>query len=106
MLMYQSIATTSPRLGIVGILIFPYAKPRSNPCTAGFFGQIPAKSPRYLLKFNFLSHFITQVGISRTTAKLRERIFATLSHLGHFAVVASSRKSQTKVGTLACFDFL
>ena len=31
--------------------------------------------------------------------------FVPLSHLGPFAVVASSHKSQTKVGTLACFDF-
>ena len=28
------------------------------------------------------------------------------SHPGPFAVVASSRKSQTKEGILACFDFL
>ena len=49
--------------------------------------------------------FSSQVGISGTTAKLRKRKFVPSSHLGPFAVVASSRKSQTKVGTLACFDF-
>ena len=48
----------------------------------------------------------SRVGISRTTAKSRERKFVPSSHPGPFAVVASSRKSQTKVGTLACFDFL
>ena len=31
--------------------------------------------------------------------------FVPSLHPGPFAVVASSRKSQTKVGTLACFDF-
>ena len=49
---------------------------------------------------------ITQVGISGTTAKSRKRKFVPSSHLGLFTVVASSWKSQTKVGTLACFDFL
>ena len=46
------------------------------------------------------------VGISRTTAKSRKRKFVPSSHPGLFAVVALSWKSQTKVGTLACFDFL
>ena len=47
----------------------------------------------------------TRVGISGTTAKSRQRKFVPSSHLGPFALVASSHKSQTKVGTLACFDF-
>ena len=46
------------------------------------------------------------VGISGTTAKSCKRIFVPSSHPGPFPVVASSRKSQTKVGTLTCFDFL
>ena len=46
------------------------------------------------------------MGISGTTAKLRKCKFVPSSHPGPFAVVASSRKSQTKVGTLACFSFL
>ena len=45
------------------------------------------------------------MGISGTTGKSRKRKFVPSSHLGPFAVVESSRKSQTKVGTLACFDF-
>ena len=49
---------------------------------------------------------LSQVGISGTTAKSRQRKFVPSSHPGPFAVVATSRKSQTKVGTLACFDFL
>ena len=49
---------------------------------------------------------ISRVGISRTTAKSRQRKFVPSSHPGPFAVVATSRKSQTKVGTLACFDLL
>ena len=48
----------------------------------------------------------SRVGISGTTTKSRKRKFVPSSHPGPFAVVASSRKSQTKVGTLACFDFL
>ena len=47
-----------------------------------------------------------RVGISGTTAKSRQRKFVPSSHPGPFALVASSHKSQTKVGTLACFDFL
>ena len=47
-----------------------------------------------------------RVGISGTTAKSRKRKFVPPSHPGLFAVVASSRKRQTKVGSLACFDFL
>ena len=46
------------------------------------------------------------MGISGTTAKSRQRTFVRSSHPGPFALVASSYKSQTKVGTLACFDFL
>ena len=46
------------------------------------------------------------VGISGTTAKSRQRKFVPSSHPGPFAVVATSRKSQTKVGTLAWFDLL
>ena len=48
----------------------------------------------------------TRVGISGTTAKSRQRKFVPSSHPGPFAVVVTSRKSQTKVGTLACFDLL
>ena len=48
----------------------------------------------------------TRVGISGTTAKSRQRKSVPSSHPGPFALVASSHKSQTKVGTLACFDFL
>ena len=43
---------------------------------------------------------------SGTTAKSRKRKFVPSSHPGPFTVVASSGKSQIKVGTLACFDFL
>ena len=49
---------------------------------------------------------IARVGISGTTAKSRQRKFVPSSHPGPFALVASSRKSQTNVGTLACFDLL
>ena len=48
----------------------------------------------------------TWVGINGTTAKSRKRKFVPSSQPGPFVVVALSRKSQTKVGTLACFDFL
>ena len=51
------------------------------------------------------NHMVTWVGISGTTAESRKRKFVPSSHTGPFAVVASSRKSQTKVGTLSCFDF-
>ena len=37
--------------------------------------------------------------------KLRKRKFVPSSHPGPFAQVASSQKSQTKVGTLACMTF-
>ena len=47
----------------------------------------------------------SRVGISGTTAKSRQCKFVPSSHPGPFALVASSHKSQTKVGTLACFDF-
>ena len=51
-----------------------------------------------------MSFIFSRVGISGTTvtAKSRKREFVPSSHPGSFAVVASSRKSQTKVG----FDFL
>ena len=49
---------------------------------------------------------MSRVGISGTTAKSRIRKFVPSSHPGPFGVVATSRKSQTKVGTLACFDLL
>ena len=48
---------------------------------------------------------LTRVGISGTAAKSRQRKFVPSSHPGPFALVASSHKSQTKVGTLAYFDF-
>ena len=47
----------------------------------------------------------SRVGISGTTAKSRKRKFVPSSHPGRFTLVASSQKSKTKVGTLACFDF-
>ena len=46
------------------------------------------------------------MGISGTTAKSGKRKVVPSSHPGPFALVASSQKSKTKVGTLACFDFL
>ena len=49
---------------------------------------------------------LERVGISGTTAKSRQRKFVPSSHTGPVALVAWSRKSQTKVGTLAYFDFL
>ena len=49
---------------------------------------------------------IARVGISGTTAESRKRKCVPSSHPGPFAVVASSRKRQTKVGTLACFDWV
>ena len=49
---------------------------------------------------------MARVGISGTTAKSCKRKFVPSSHPGPFAVVASSWDSQTKVGTLACFDIL
>ena len=54
----------------------------------------------------FLSLALSRVGISGTAAKSRKCKFVSSSHPGPFAVVASSRKNQTKVGTLACFSFL
>ena len=49
---------------------------------------------------------LTRVAIRGTTAKSHKRKSVPSSHPGPFAVVALSWKSQTKVGTLACFDFL
>ena len=49
---------------------------------------------------------LARVGISGTTAKSRKRKFVPPSNPGPFVVVASSWKSRTKVGTIACFDFL
>ena len=49
---------------------------------------------------------MSRVGISGTTAKSRQRKFVPSSHTGQVALVASPGKSKTKVGTLACFDFL
>ena len=48
---------------------------------------------------------LAHVGNSGTTAKSRKRKLVPSSHPGPFAVVASAWKRQTKVGTLACFDF-
>ena len=45
----------------------------------------------------FLTNHMSRVGISGTTAKSRPRKFVPSSHPGPFAVVASSRKRQTKV---------
>ena len=56
-----------------------------------------------ILDEQFLSPW---VGISGTTAKSRKRKFVHSSHPGPFALVTSPGKSKTKVGTLACFDFL
>ena len=70
------------------------------------------KLGRYFTLLNpKFTHFVirgefSRVGISGTIAKSRQRKFVPSSHTGPVALVASSRKSQTKVGTLACFDFL
>ena len=48
----------------------------------------------------------SRVGISGATAKSRQRNFVPSSHPGPFAVVATSQKSKTKIGTFACFDLL
>ena len=48
----------------------------------------------------FILRLYTQVGISGTTAKSHKRKCVPSSHTGHVASVASSRKSQTKVGTV------
>ena len=87
--------------GIYTILLCMCASPLS-----------PKKIGRYLLLWwwfivvSIVCGGFTRVGISRTTAKSHKRKFVPSSHPGPFAVVASSRKSQRKVGTLACFDFL
>ena len=47
-------------------------------------------------KFNWTN---ARVGISGTTAKSCQGKFVPSSHPGPFALVASSGKSQTKVGT-------
>ena len=70
----------------------------------------------FLLDFSTLTLFngnatyltigLSWVDISGTTAKSRQRKFVPSSHPGPFRVVATSQKSQTKVGTLACFDLL
>ena len=60
----------------------------------------------FLLRMTVNKATTTRVGISGTTAKSRQRKFVPSSHPGPFAVVATSLKSQTKVGTLACFDLL
>ena len=49
---------------------------------------------------------LSRVGISGTTAKSRQRKFVPSSDTGPVALVASPGKSKTKVGILACFDFL
>ena len=53
-----------------------------------------------------MQQMLTRVGISGTTAKSRKRKFVPSSHPGPFGDVASSRKSQTKVDTVACFSIL
>ena len=58
----------------------------------------------YIVIMQKLINYITG-GHQGTTAKSRQRKFVPSSHQGPFALVASSHKSQTKVGTLACFDF-
>ena len=73
------------------------------------------QSLKILLYYIFLSGYLEEpihpnrmawVGIGGTTAKSRKCKCVPSSHPGPFALVASSQKSQTKVGTLACFDFL
>ena len=68
-----------------------------------FLELVPEKWPFVYAEISFPLN--TRVGISGTTAKSRKHKFVPSSHPGPFALVASSRKSQTKVGTLACFDF-
>ena len=58
------------------------------------------------IMIDIMAIYFTRVGISGTTAKSRKRKFVPSSHPGRFVLVASSQKSKTKVGTLACFDFL
>ena len=66
------------------------------------FRIFPSSESRHCFVANYR---LSRVGISGTTAKSRQRKFVPSSHPGPFAVVATSRKSQTKVGTLVCFDF-
>ena len=60
---------------------------------------------KYMYVHIFYYFSISRVGISGATPKLCKHKFVPSSHPGPFAVVASSQKRQTKVGTLACFDF-
>ena len=69
----------------------------------GFTVHVVAIQSLKSLRFHFT---YARVGISGTTAKSRQRKFVPSSHTGPFALVASPGKSKTKVGTLACFDFL
>ena len=65
------------------------------------------KNGIFLQSKKILYYFTSaRVGISRTTAKSCKRKFVPSSHPGPVAVVASSLKRHTKVGTLACFDSL
>ena len=70
----------------------------------GFDLQCVPAVPCMCRGFNF--PLKSRVGISGTTAKSRQRNFVPSSHPGASVVVATSRKSQTKVGTLACFVLL
>ena len=58
------------------------------------------------LQITHISVVKSRVGISGTTAKSGKCKFVPSSHSGPFALVASSRKCLTNVGTVACFDFL
>ena len=51
-------------------------------------------------------HTINMVGHQWNYREITLQKFVPLSNQGPIAVVASSRKIQTKVGTLACFDFM
>ena len=79
---------------------FPIAQNTVNKTVSDFFSEM------YMLVCMCTYFTISRVVISGATAKSCTRKFVPSSHPGPFAVVASSQKRQTKVGTLACFDFL
>ena len=61
---------------------------------------------KVILMYKIMHGLVARVGISGTTAKSHKRKFVPSSHPEPFALVATSRKSQTKVGTVACCSFL
>ena len=78
---------------------------RSKECDLSLFLSVRLRQVLlYLIICKHMNAPLSRVGISGTTTKSRQRKFVPSSHPGPFAAVATSRKSQTKVGTLACFD--